>query len=85
MNKVIKFSNGEIEVLPKIKYESIRATQKQLCKLLKRDKSVISRHIRNIFKSGKLNRDLVVANFATTANNGKTYQVEYYNLDIISK
>jgi death-on-curing family protein len=83
MNEIIKFNDGEIEVLPKIKDESIWVTQKQLCELFERDKSVISRHIRNIFKSGELDRDSVVANFATTASDGKIYQVEYYNLDVI--
>ena len=83
MQDIIKFKDGEIEVLPKIKHESIWVTQKQLCELFERDKSVISRHIRNIFKSGELERDSVVANFATTASDGKTYQVEYYNLDVI--
>ena len=48
-----------------------------------RDKSTISRHIRNVFKEGELDRDSVVANFATTAADGKTYQVDYYNLDVI--
>ena len=83
MQDIIKFKDGEIEVLPKIKDENIWVTQKQLCELFERDKSVISRHIRNIFKSGELERDSVVANFATTASDGKTYQVEYYNLDVI--
>ena len=83
MQDIIKFKDGEIEILPKVKDESIWVTQKQLCELFERDKSVISRHIRNIFKSGELERDSVVANFATTASDGKTYQVEYYNLDVI--
>ena len=83
MQDIIKFKDGEIEVLPKVKDESIWVTQKQLCELFERDKSVISRHIRNIFKSGELERDSVVAKFATTASDGKTYQVEYYNLDVI--
>ena len=83
MQNIIKFKDGEIEILPKIKDESIWVTQKQLCELFERDKSVISRHIRNIFKSGELERDSVVAKFATTASDGKTYQVEYYNLDVI--
>jgi hypothetical protein len=48
-----------------------------------RDKSVISRYIRNIFKSGELDKNSVVAKFATTANDGKTYQFEYCNLDVI--
>lgn len=51
--------------------------------LFQRDKSVISRHIRNIFAEGKLVRDSVIANFATTAADGKTYQVEHFNLDVI--
>ena len=51
--------------------------------LFERDKSVISRHISNIFKEGELERDSVVANFATTARDGKTYQVDFFNLDVI--
>ena len=44
---------------------------------------MISRHIRNIFKEGELSACSVVANFATTAAGGKSYQVDYYNLDVI--
>jgi prophage maintenance system killer protein len=51
--------------------------------LFQRDKSVISRHLRNIFAEDELERVSVVANFATTANDGKSYQVEYFNLDVI--
>jgi len=51
--------------------------------LFDRDKSVISRHIKNIFREGELNKGSVVAKYATTASDGKTYQVEYYNLDAI--
>ncbi|MBY0577912.1 MAG: virulence RhuM family protein [Burkholderiales bacterium] len=55
----------------------------QMSALFQRDKSVISRHIGNIFKDGELARDAVVAKLATTAADGKTYQVEYFNLDVI--
>ncbi len=55
----------------------------QLAELFQRDKSVISRHISNIFSEGELTRESVVANFATTAADGKNYQVDYYNLDVI--
>ena len=48
-----------------------------------RDKSTISRHIKNIFFEEELVRESVVVNFAATAADGKTYQVDYYNLDII--
>ena len=55
----------------------------QMAELFQRDKSTISRHIKNIFEEGEYISDSVVANFATTAKDGKTYQVEYYNLDVI--
>ncbi len=83
MRDVVVFKDGEIEIPTKVDKDSIWVTQKQLCELFERDKSVISRHIGNIFKSGELERDLVVAKIATTASDGKTYQVEYYNLDVI--
>ncbi len=55
----------------------------QMAELFQRDKSVISRHIKNIFEEGELGRAAVVAESATTAADGKTYQVEYFNLDVI--
>ncbi|MEK3992346.1 virulence RhuM family protein [Robertmurraya sp. FSL R5-0851] len=55
----------------------------QMAELFQRDKSTISRHIKNIFTEGELERDSVVANYATTATDGKTYHVDYYNLDVI--
>ena len=54
-----------------------------IAELFQRDKSTISRHIRNIFAEGELDREAVVAKFATTASDGKTYQVDFYNLDVI--
>ena len=55
----------------------------QMAELFQRDKSTISRHIKHIFAEGELVRDSVVAKFATTAADGKVYQVDYYNLDVI--
>ena len=63
--------------------ESVWLSLSQLAELLQVDKSGISRHLKNIFSSGELQRDSVVAVFATTAADGKTYQVEYFNLDAI--
>ncbi|WP_302785044.1 virulence RhuM family protein [Bilophila wadsworthia] len=63
--------------------ESVWLSLNQLADLLQVDKSGISRHLKNIFSSGELQRDSVVAVFATTAADGKTYQVEYFNLDAI--
>ena len=55
----------------------------QMAELFQRDKSVIGKHIRNIFKEGELHKESVWATFAYTASDGKTYQVDYYNLDVI--
>ena len=55
----------------------------QITEVFQRDKSVISRHISNIFKEGELDKAAVVAKNATTAADGKVYQVNYYNLDVI--
>lgn len=53
----------------------------QMAELFQRDKSVTGKHVRNIFKEG-LKKESVWAKFAYTASDGKTYQVDYYNLDI---
>ena len=55
----------------------------QMAELFQRDKSVIGKHVRNIFKEGELVKDSVWAKFAYTASDGKVYQVDYYNLDVI--
>lgn len=55
----------------------------QMAELFQRDRSVIGKHIRNIFKEGELKKESVRAKFAHTADDGKTYQVDYYNLDVI--
>ena len=74
-------SSGHVEVT--IEQDSVWLNLNQLSLLFQRDKSVISRHIRNIFIEHELERVSVVANFATTANDGKNYQVEHFNLDVI--
>ena len=63
--------------------DTVWLSMDQMAELFQRDKSTISRHIKNIFIEGELQRDSVVANFATTAADGKIYQVDYYNLDVI--
>ena len=55
----------------------------QMAELFQRDKSVIGKHVRSIFSEGELNKNSVWAKFAYTAADGKTYQVDYYNLDVI--
>ena len=55
----------------------------QMAELFQRDRSVIGKHVRNIFKEGELDKNLVWAKFAYTASDGKDYNVDYYNLDVI--
>lgn len=55
----------------------------QMAELFQRDKSVIGKHVRNVFKEGELVKESVWAKFAYTATDGKTYQVDFYNLDVI--
>jgi prophage maintenance system killer protein len=66
-----------------IEHESVWLSLDQLTELFDRDKSVVSRHIKNIFTEKELVKKSVVANYATTAPDGKTYKVDYYNLDVI--
>ena len=63
--------------------DTVWLTLNQISDLFRRDKSVISRHLHNVFREGELDRTSVVANYATTAADGKTYQTDYFNLDVI--
>lgn len=74
-------AEGSVEV--RVERENLWLSLQQLADLFDRDKSVISRHLKNIFAMGELEREAVVAFFATTASDDKTYLVEYYNLDAV--
>ena len=80
---IFKTEDNKIEVDVLFQDETVWLTLDQMSALFDRDKSTISRHIKNVFEEGELARNSVVANFATTASDGKTYQVDYYNLDVI--
>ena len=75
--------DGQTRVEVRLTDETVWLNLLQLTELFGRDKSVISRHIRNVFAEGELTAESVVANFATTAADGKTYRVDHYNLDVI--
>ena len=80
---IYKDKDGVVKVDVKLHEEMVWLSLNQLVELFGRDKSVISRHIKNIFKEQELELSSVVANFATTASDGKFYNVDYYNLDMI--
>ncbi|HVI46127.1 MAG TPA: RhuM family protein [Chitinophaga sp.] len=75
--------DGETTIDVKLEDETVWLSLNHIAELFSRDKSVISRHISNIFKEKELERDSVVAKNATTGADGKIYQVEYFNLDVI--
>lgn len=78
-----KSANGESQVEVRFENETVWLSLNQMALLFGRDKSVISRHLKNIFSTNELNQDSAVAKNATTAADGKTYSVEFYNLDAI--
>ena len=75
--------DGKVSLPVTVENETVWLSLDQIAALFQRDKSTVSRHIRNVFSEGELVKNSVVANFATTAADGKTYQVDYYNLDVI--
>ncbi len=83
MSDMVIFESGDRLVEVRLEGETVWLSLQQLAELFGRDKSVVSRHLRNIFESKELERESVVAKNATTAVDGKSYQVEYFNLDAI--
>ena len=86
-SEIVLFQSGElaekIEVRLDEEKETFWLSLNQIAVLFERDKSVVSRHLKNIFIDQELDKNTVVAFFATTAGDGKTYQVEHFNLDAI--
>jgi len=75
--------DGTLRMDVRMDGDTVWLSQEQIAGLFEKDKSTISRHIRNVIAEGELQAISVVALFATTAADGKTYQVEHYNLDMI--
>ena len=85
-NEIILFENQNVKLEVNLKDETVWLNLEQMTKLFGRDKSVISRHISNIFKEGELEENVTVANFATVQKEGERLikrNIDYYNLDVI--
>lgn len=80
---IYETADGAISTEVRLEGESLWLSLQQIADLFGRDKSQISRHLKNIFATGELDKKSVVVENATTAADGKTYQVSYYNLDAI--
>ena len=76
-------NEGSIKIDVRLEDETVWLTQAQLSDLFQKSKATISEHIKNVFEEGELNESSVVRNFRTTASDGKSYDVNYYNLDVI--
>ena len=82
-NEIIIFENQEVKLEVNLKDETVWLNRKQLSELFNRDIKTIGKHINNALNEELSGERSVVANFATTASDGKIYNVEYYNLDVI--
>ena len=82
-NEIILFENQGVKLEVNLKDETVWLNRQQLAILFDRDVKTIGKHINNALKEELLDDNSVVAKLATTATDGKTYQVEYYNLDVI--
>ena len=76
-------NDGGVSLDVRMDEDTVWLSLDQMAALFQRDKSTISRHIKNVFEEGELGRQSVVAKYATTASDGKVYQVDHYNLDVI--
>ena len=81
--KIFQWEDWEIKLNIDVEKETVWLSLNQIAELFWKNKSTISRHIKNIFESWELSQEQVVAIFATTASDWKAYQVEYFNLDMI--
>lgn len=80
---IYKASDGETQIDVQLQNETIWLNRQQLSILFDRDIKTIGKHLNNVFKEGELEQKTVVAKFATTAKDGKSYETEHYNLDVI--
>lgn len=80
---IIYESDNNVNVEVFLENENVWLTQEQISKLYDKAKSTINEHIKNIIKEQELDKDLVIRNFRTTAKDGKSYNINYYNLEMI--
>ena len=82
-NEIILFEKQGVKSEVNVKDETVWLTQKQMAELFGKDRRTIIRHIQNIYKDEKLSENEVCSFFEHTAEDGKKYNVQYYNLDMI--
>ena len=81
--EIYKTKDGQIQLDVFVDEETVWLTQANMVQLFQTSKQNVSLHINNIFKEGELEKKGVVKDYLTTASDGKTYKVKYFNLDVI--
>ncbi len=84
---IYESEDGQAAIGVRVDLDTVWLSLNQITELFQRDKSVVSRHISNVFKDGELDRKATVANYATIQNEGGrevSREIEYYNLDVIT-
>ncbi|HNG66054.1 MAG TPA: virulence protein RhuM/Fic/DOC family protein, partial [Thauera aminoaromatica] len=83
MNELAFFETDDGSIEVRVEQETVWLSQDQMARIFERERSVITKHLRNVFRDGELAEEAVCANFAHTAADGKTYQTKFFNLDAI--
>ena len=83
MNELAFFETDDGSIEVRVEQETVWLSQDQMARIFERERSVITKHLRNVFRDGELAEEAVCANFAHTAVDGKTYQTKFFNLDAI--
>lgn len=81
--QIFRTADGQVQLEVALERDTVWLRQEQMSELFGRERSVITKHLRNIFAENELEQGSVCANFAHTAEDGKTYQVRHYNLDVV--
>ena len=83
MSDIVIYENGEVALNATVENETIWLSQKQMAELFGKNIRTINEHVNNIFKEGELEKDSVIRNFRITASDGKSYNTNFYTLDVI--
>ena len=82
-NEIVLFENQDVKLEVNMQDETVWLSQSQMAELFGKDRKTITRHIQNIYKDEELEENSVCSFFEHTANDGKKYNVQFYNLDMI--
>ncbi len=83
MSEIVIYEDGKVELSATVENGTVWLSQKQMGELFGKSVETINEHVNNVFKEGELEQDAVIRNFRTTASDGKNYNTNFYNLDVI--